>query len=406
MNKSKLKKYNIVRYVIFIQLLLLITLLSLFLSDIDLNAEKEKFTVKSHDNTNFPLVGKHRTVPCSECHINGVIKNTPDRCEACHWERKQDDRYNLQLGYHCNDCHTPFDWKKIIHGSWDHLNKSGFKREGIHRTLDCFNCHKSGFQSGLQSECISCHREDYEKEDDPDHRSNGFPEDCTLCHRSQLSWGSAVFNHSKFTLSGVHKTLKCNDCHNNGIYSGTSPECYSCHSEEYNSTKDPDHKKAGFPADCTLCHKSLVTWKGAVFNHSSFILQGGHKSLECSDCHSDGVYKGRSSDCVSCHLKDYDNSRDPNHRNAGFPTSCDYCHSAAHFSWRQAEFNHHFPIKSGKHSGFSCTDCHLTANFRDFSCIDCHEHDKSSMDKEHDDESGYVYNSQNCYSCHPKGIAD
>ncbi len=66
-------------------------------------------------------------------------------------------------------------------------------------------------------------------------------------------------------------------------------------------------------------------------------------------------------------------------------------------------FNHKFPIQSGKHAGFACSDCHLNANYNVFSCIDCHAHSKSDMDDKHDDVGGYSYNSQACYSCHPNG---
>ena len=50
-------------------------------------------TVESHDRTNFPLTGKHRTLACRECHINLVFEGTPTDCEVCHWMRRQDDRY-------------------------------------------------------------------------------------------------------------------------------------------------------------------------------------------------------------------------------------------------------------------------------------------------------------------------
>ena len=77
-------------------------------------SQQKKWDAVAHDKTNFPLKGKHRTVACSECHVKGVMQGTPTDCEACHWNRKQDDRYRLQLGHHCADCHTPFDWKRII----------------------------------------------------------------------------------------------------------------------------------------------------------------------------------------------------------------------------------------------------------------------------------------------------
>ena len=38
--------------------------------------QKKKFSVTTHDNTNFPLTGKHRSVPCSDCHLKGVLQNT------------------------------------------------------------------------------------------------------------------------------------------------------------------------------------------------------------------------------------------------------------------------------------------------------------------------------------------
>jgi hypothetical protein len=38
---------------------------------------------------------------------------------------------------------------------------------------------------------------------------------------------------------------------------------------------------------------------------------------------------------------------------------------------------------------FSCTTCHL----------------KSQTDSKHQGKSGYVYNSANCYACHPRGRA-
>jgi hypothetical protein len=54
-----------------------------------------------HNETAFPLDGRHRTVECASCHINHVYKGTPTRCFDCHWVRRQDDRYRLQLGSQC-----------------------------------------------------------------------------------------------------------------------------------------------------------------------------------------------------------------------------------------------------------------------------------------------------------------
>ncbi len=289
-----------------------------------------KWTTESHDRTNFPLQGKHRTLSCRDCHINNVFEGTPPACEVCHWERRQDDRYSLRLGIRCGECHTPQSWKKIDPGRWNHETEAGFRLEGTHRALDCEACHGTG----------------------------GFQE--------------------------------------------LPPACYSCHAEDYQRTRDPDHGAVGFPTTCENCHSSRI-WEDAEFRHSSYIPEGRHRTASCSDCHASGVYSGMSRECSACHLGDYTNTRDPQHQTAGFPVTCEDCHSPAHTSWQQATFNHAFAISSGRHSGLQCTDCHTTSNFQQFSCLNCHAHDKSDMDEEHGGESGYVYTSQACYTCHPQG---
>jgi hypothetical protein len=83
--------------------------------------------------------------------------------------------------------------------------------------------------------------------------------------------------------------------------------------------------------------------------------------------------------------------------------------------WDDAEeFTQHdalyFPIYSGEHRNEwdnNCQSCHITpGNFTSFSCIDCHEHNQPEMNDEHDDVSGYIYQSEACYSCHPNGSED
>ncbi len=46
-------------------------------------------------------------------------------------------------------------------------------------------------------------------------------------------------------------------------------------------------------------------------------------------------------------------------------------------------------------------------NYRAFECLRCHEHsNKSEVDEDHEDESGYSYQSSACYRCHRDGVAD
>ena len=56
-------------------------------------------------------------------------------------------------------------------------------------------------------------------------------------------------------------------------------------------------------------------------------LVGNHAQAACANCHTGGVYKGTSRDCVGCHRAQYDRTTAPNHVAAGFPTTCEACHS-------------------------------------------------------------------------------
>ena len=511
--------------------------------------ETVKWSAESHDRTNFPLVGKHRTTSCNECHLDGVFEGTPRTCEVCHWERRKDDRYELRLGSHCGHCHEPFTWKHVAPNKWNHETASGYPLEGVHRTLDCvechgerefigssvdcfgchetdyresdnpdhlaagfsaecqlchFNnsrwedalfshdifllngrhrvadcldCHGSGRYAGLPSDCVFCHQGDYDATIDPNHRDLGYPTACELCHGTNaITWEGAVFVHTAFPLNGKHRLADCSDCHSSGQFEGLPSDCVFCHEDDYNSTQDPNHRQLNYPYDCDACHGTqAITWKGAKYSHDSFRLRGQHAVIDCSDCHSSGQYKGLPTVCVFCHLddylnakdpdhkqlgfhtdcevchgtdavtwknvnvshnqyfplqgahtnldcskchinnlhppkecigchgEDYDSAVDPNHKTAGFPTDCALCHYPSHLFWSQAIFDHSFPIESGKHAHWDCTDCHITANYRDFSCTHCHSHDKRRMDSTHRGIPGYSYNSQSCYACHPLG---
>ena len=117
--------------------------------------------------------------------------------------------------------------------------------------------------------------------------------------------------------------------------------------------------------------------------------------------------KHNCTDCYSCHDDDYNSTNDPNHVAAGFPTDCESCHNTV--NWDDADFNHDgewFPIYSGSHRNewSSCSECHTnSSNYSVFSCITCHEHNQSEMNSEHDEVPNYQYNSEACYSCHPRG---
>jgi hypothetical protein len=367
-----------------------------------------------HQKGRFPLLGAHQTADCAQCHSGYPELNFEPLyidCYSCHkanYESTQNPNHvAANFSTECQDCHN------INALSWNttNIDHSFFPLTGGHDLPSCYSCHQQGGNfSGLSQECYSCHQQTYEATQNPNHLSAGLPTTCDVCH-SIYGWVPAQFNHdiTAFPLTGKHIDTDCSNCHESG-YTGTPTDCYSCHQQDYESTTDPNHVTSQFPTDCNLCH-TTSGWDGADFDHntSQFPLTGAHVQTACASCHTSG-YTGTPTDCYACHETDYNNTTDPNHQAAGFLTSCVDCHSTA--AWTPATFDHdnqYFPIYSGKHDGKwnECSECHTVPNnYSNFSCIDCHEHNKTDMDQDHQGVQGYVYNSQDCFSCHPQGSSD
>jgi hypothetical protein len=252
---------------------------------------------------------------------------------------------------------------------------------------------------------VPCHQADYNTA--ANHTAQSYPINCEMCHNS-ISWNQTTFNHqnTSFPLTGSHITTDCQSCHTSG-YTGTSTNCYACHTTDFNNTTNPNHVAGSYPTTCVDCH-STTAWQPATFDHNTtqFPLTGAHSSTTCQSCHSSG-YTNTPTDCYACHTTEYNNTTNPNHIAANFPTTCVDCHSTT--AWEPATFDHdnqYFPIYSGSHNGKwnQCSECHTTPNnYSLFSCIDCHEHNRIDTDRDHQGVNGYVYNSINCYNCHPDG---
>lgn len=126
-------------------------------------------------------------------------------------------------------------------------------------------------------------------------------------------------------LKGAHAALRCQGCHGEeeAVYEGTPTGCIDCHGERA-ETAFPPHT---FPiSDCNSCHGE-ESFFPSNFVHP-WMLTGQHTMQVCTACHRDADpdgYGGLSSECVSCHLDDYNASTFPGHEL--FPTECEQCHS-------------------------------------------------------------------------------
>lgn len=241
----------------------------------------------------------------------------------------------------CADCHDARSFH-AVDGEAAHARTS-FPLTGAHRQVSCESCHVNdvgGAYTPLETECTSCHAEEYRSAATVDHVANGYPTDCTECH-STLGWGDTpAFEHAAvsggFVLLGAHDGLRCARCH---VIPGFEllfapagqEDCVACHADDY----DAEHAAWGFPTTCLDCH-TQAAWEPSTFDHDGYFLL------------SSGPHKEKWSSCSDCHTS---------------PTDVTF-----------------------------------------FTCFNCHEHAQATMDDKHSEVQGYVWESGACLSCHPGGV--
>jgi Cytochrome c7 and related cytochrome c len=354
----------------------------------------------------FPLVGKHAEIGCVGCHGDPPNYNLPKTCVGCHKADYDSSPYpgHQTFPTTCDDCHNTLAWKPASD------TKHPWPLTGAHAVTPCISCHVNApVYSGTPTECVGCHQQDYDSSPWPGHQQ--FPTTCADCHSTFKFKPATEFKHP-WPLLGAHQKPDCFACHGNPPkYTGMSTECYACHQKDYESSPYPGHQ--GFPHTCQDCHGINAWVPASTFTHP-FPLDGAHGATPCESCHvgNPPVYKGTPSDCWSCHQADYQASPYPGHQ--GFQHTCLDCHTTA--AWKPASGTGHpeniFPIKSGKHTGINCNDCHnqsisTTNSKATADCVGCHtgQHTLSKMNSVHKDVSKYPTGTGGnfCLDCHPNG---
>jgi len=174
----------------------------------------------------------------------------------------------------------------------------------------------------------------------------------------------------------MHEKVECTQCHVKPVFTDVGKNCQDCHT-------DVHQKKMG--TNCAQCH-TVQGWNIAVQqvkdHQNRFPLLGAHAAVQCEDCHKGaavGQFQGLSTACVSCHLKDYQQTQTmggsvPNHVAAQFPQTCESCHTFD--SWMGASVNHaappiNFPLTNG-HASVPCASCHVGGNYNlQIAATDC-----------------------------------
>ncbi len=212
-------------------------------------------------------------------------------------------------------------------------------------------------------------------------------------------------------LSEAHKTYDavsgCISCHTNKLGGDLeNSKCASCHTE----IKIRLEENRGYHRGKTECHKCHADHKGLDhdifgptgwkenFDHdeTGYSLLGKHRGVDCEKCHTTNrihietkqptktrTYLGNSTDCVSCHEKDYEHKFSKEKWK-----DCILCHTSNITDWKPIaktlRFKHdetNYKLE-GLHQKVGCNDCHKPneeiKRLMEFAplafqaCTDCH----------------------------------
>lgn len=405
---------------------------------------------------------------CTSCHQLRSKGIDEGLCLDCH--EPLNERIEAGEGFHvasnatrdCARCHKEhfgreFELVRWEPSEFDHA-EVGWAPEGAHASLDCRECHTSrnvqagavrtfkgshGSLSrtylGLDTECLTCHR------DENPHGDQFAGQTCDSCHGQDRWEDPAGFDHdrTRYRLTGLHRRVECAGCHppqedrapgTGGVRTAANRastatadlrftglafrECTSCHRDEHDG---------GMGATCSACHTTAGWYRVAEealrgrFDHDiRFPLEGAHAEAACETCHGrpardtgtvrirylpgmEGrAYPSPAADgCASCHLDEHSGEF------SGWPGrgACDGCHDQeawypAGFDVRRHNEESRFRLE-GAHVAIPCITCHpdpetatTTSRFRvglPGTCVDCHADD---------DPHGDQFPGQACDACH------
>lgn len=295
-----------------------------------------------HDETRYPLEGRHVDVECTACHsasMSGVRRasgggsTAPSsagsgglryadiafgRCSDCHR-----DEHQGTMGAGCSDCHVVSGWEsvreEVVRDRFDH--DAVFVLEGAHAEAECGACHAPSpprterlelryrpgtegraYPRPVSDDCQACHSDEHSGEfgDTPTGSA------CEACH-SQTDWYPADYDfrrhneEARFRLEGAHLATPCLACHPDR--SAPAPESVSALTTRPVSAGErrfrigtPGCADCHLPTDphagqfdgraCDSCHLSN-TFAVADFDHDGtrYPLDGAHSDLACGACH-------------------------------------------------------------------------------------------------------------------------
>ncbi len=389
---------------------------------------KENF---DHSKTKYPLEGKHKTVECTACHVNGDFKKPLEfaKCTNCHKDAHNGQFLKRPDGGECSSCHTVDGWKPSKFDVKAHASTQ-YPLEGKHAKVECAGCHIPKGKETLYrvkfARCMDCHHDEHQTQFASAPWLNG----CEKCHTTDgfkpSTFSLVKHKQTRFPLTGGHLAVLCSDCHKpaaafpkatllpasaavqnettnaagapgyhtTAVFHFQDDSCTTCHKDPHNN-QFAERMKAlrgdGTPIGCEACH-TTKNWKDVTrFDHdrTKFALTGSHKAVACIDCHKppnlgtkliEANFTEAPTKCEDCHSDVHARQ----FAKANGVTPCADCHNTA--KWKPSLFDHEKRTQfslAGAHKNVRCGDCHKL--FRDVDgkqvlfykptpkdCKDCH----------------------------------
>jgi hypothetical protein len=333
-----------------------------------------------HSKTKYPLIGKHQTVSCIACHLNGDFKKQLPfaRCADCHKPDPHSGQFaDRPKKGECAECHTVGGWKPSLFGVQEHAT-SKYPLEGMHAKVECAKCHipagKETIYTVKFAACLDCHKDAH----DGQFAAKPYENRCETCHTA-VDFHRSIFTvaqHQKtaYLLTGSHVAIPCAECHKAGRagrvdkilpFKFADRTCTACHTDPHHGEfkeRTEKRRQDGTTFGCEACHSTRSWGDVNGFDHSKtkFPLKGQHRAVACGACHKDPQgqkdmqFAGTPQDCEACH-KDPHGGQFVKARK----TPCAGCHVEQR--WQPATFDHdkrtQFPLQGGHH-GLSCDKCH------------------------------------------------
>ncbi|MGE5184359.1 MAG: cytochrome c3 family protein [Acidobacteriota bacterium] len=246
-----------------------------------------------HNQTRYPLAGKHDAVACASCHKPSRPQAKRYRgiefalCVSCHSDQHKGEFLSRKNG-ECAQCHTVQGYTPTLFGLTEHAT-TAMPLEGKHAATPCKDCH-TGARPRLDFKvakkvCADCHANPHGDQFAKEMAQGG----CAHCHTA-ADWHQAKVDHSTWPLLGAHARTACAACHGEqkkgaepAAYRGIPRDCEGCHDDIHAGQFRQTQPEKG----CKTCHTADTFKIAQTFDHSKtrYPLEGKHKGLDCGKCH-------------------------------------------------------------------------------------------------------------------------